>query len=78
VLIDVGSGSQGGSVSKWTGNEDERMRITIGDFGECRMFLNEKDEFCARNRGTDFIKSPEMLELTVNTRKDTDKYDRRK
>lgn len=42
------------------------------------MFLNEKDELCARNRGTDYIKSPEMLELAVNTRKDTDKYDRRK
>ena len=54
------------------------MLITVGDFGECRIFLNDKDEFCTRNRGTDFIKSPEMLELAVNTRKETDKYDRRK
>mmetsp|Transcript_41125 Transcript_41125/g.30243 ORF Transcript_41125/g.30243 Transcript_41125/m.30243 type:complete len:115 (+) Transcript_41125:92-436(+) len=42
------------------------------------MFFSEKDELCARNRGTDYIKSPEMLQLAMNTRKDTDKYDRRK
>jgi len=77
VLIDFGSQYQNKSVSKWA-QDDEKFRITIGDFGECKMFLNEKDEFCARNRGTDYIKSPEMLELAVNTRKDTDKYDRRK
>lgn len=40
--------------------------------------MNEKDELCLRNRGTDCCKSPEMLQLSINTRKDTDKYDRRK
>jgi len=54
------------------------MRLTIGDFGECKIFSNEKDELCQRNRGTDYCKSPEMLQLTISTRKDTDKYDRRK
>ena len=52
--------------------------ITVGDFGECHMYSNEKDEFFLRNRGTEAIKSPEMLELAINSRKDTDKYDRRK
>ena len=59
-------------------NEDDKIKLTIGDFGECKVFSNEKDEFCQRNRGTDFCKSPEMLQLTINTRKDTEKYDRRK
>ena len=54
------------------------MKITIGDFGECKIFLSEKDENCVVNRGTDYCKSPEMLQLAINTRKDTDKYDRRK
>lgn len=54
------------------------MKITIGDFGECKIFLSETDEMCIVNRGTDYCKSPEMLQLAINTRKDTDKYDRRK
>lgn len=40
---------------------EDDFDITIGDFGECKIFSNEKDEFCVRNRGTDSIKSPEML-----------------
>jgi serine/threonine protein kinase len=42
------------------------------------MFTSDKDEFQSRNKGTEFIKSPEMLQLAIATRKDTDKYDRRK
>ena len=57
---------------------EDDFEITIGDFGECKIFSNDKDEFCVRNRGTDSIKSPEMLNLYVNTRKDHEKYDRRK
>jgi len=41
-------------------SEDD-YQITFADFGECKIFSNEKDEFCTRNRGTDSIKSPEML-----------------
>lgn len=79
VLLDFGSNNSASPLSKW-GKEfdEERVRITIGDFGECKIFLNEKDELCNRNRGTDCCKSPEMLQLSINTRKDTDKYDRRK
>lgn len=58
--------------------DEDKLRLTIGDFGECKIFSTEKDEFCTRNRGTDYCKSPEMLQLTINTRKDTEKYDRRK
>ena len=40
---------------------EDDFEITIGDFGECKIFSDEKDELCTRNRGTDSIKSPEML-----------------
>lgn len=52
--------------------------IAIADFGECYMFTNDRDAYSNKNRGTDAIKSPEMLLLAINTRKETDKYDRRK
>ena len=42
------------------------------------MFTSEEDEYCLKNRGTEYIKSPEMLTLTINTKKETDQYDRRK
>jgi serine/threonine protein kinase len=56
----------------------DAFAITVGDFGECHMYVSDKDEFNQRNKGTDHIKSPEMLLLAVAIRKDTDKYDRRK
>ena len=42
------------------------------------MFVDEDDEFCMRNRGTEYIKSPEMLTLTLNSKKEADNFDRRK
>ena len=54
------------------------MSVKIADFGECKMFINEQDEYCTRNRGTECIKSPEMLNLGYNIRRDDDKFDRRK
>jgi serine/threonine protein kinase len=42
------------------------------------MFTSEEDEYCLRNRGTEYIKSPEMLTLTIQTKKEGDQYDRRK
>ena len=71
----IGTAKKARDLSNLT---DEDFEITIGDFGECKIFSNDKDEFCTRNRGTDCIKSPEMLQLTIHTRKDHDKYDRRK
>ena len=54
------------------------MNVVLADFGECKMFSSEDDEYCLKNRGTEYIKSPEMLTLTINTKKETDQYDRRK
>jgi serine/threonine protein kinase len=72
--------SDGGAGDKTGGDHDFRddFRITVGDFGECWMYTGDDDEFCAKNRGTEFTKSPEMLRLAADTRKDTDRYDRRK
>lgn len=56
----------------------EDCQVTIGDFGESRMFVNSEDEVCMRNKGTEYIKSPEMLLITVAAKKEHDKYDRRR
>lgn len=42
------------------------------------MFTNPEDELCLGNKGTEYIKSPEILLLTIATRKENDKYDRRR
>jgi serine/threonine protein kinase len=55
------------------------LSVKIADFGECKMFLSEKDEYCVRSRGTNVIKSPEMLKnYGFQVRTDDDNYDRRK
>ncbi len=60
------------------GEDDTVLNVALGDFGECKLFTNEDDEYDLKPRGTECIKSPEMLTMTINVRKDTDKYDRRK
>jgi hypothetical protein len=37
------------------------FRCVLGDFGESKMGTTDADEFTTRNRGTEFIKAPEML-----------------
>jgi serine/threonine protein kinase len=39
---------------------------SLADFGVAKVFHDEKDSFTTRNRGTEFIKSPEML-IVANT-----------
>jgi serine/threonine protein kinase len=45
------------------GPQEEKMLLTIGDFGECQIFLSDKDELNTRSRGTEVIMSPEMMTL---------------
>ena len=60
-----------------TKEQDEAAPVVaVADFGESRMF--EDEELDLRNRGTEIIKCPEMLELEKVGRKDTTTYDRRK
>jgi serine/threonine protein kinase len=58
--------------------EELPFEIALADFGECKIFLNEDEELDLQNRGTEYIKSPEMLGLTLNSRKDGENYDRRR
>jgi serine/threonine protein kinase len=59
-------------------NSETNFLVALGDFGECKMFISDVDEFWEKNRGTELFMSPEMFMLAINTRKDTEKYDRRK
>lgn len=58
--------------------EEVPFEVALADFGECKIFLNEDEELDLQNRGTEYIKSPEMLSLTLNSRKDGENYDRRR
>ena len=44
---------------------DDKLNVVLADFGECKMFTSEEDEYCTKSRGTEYIKSPEMLTLTI-------------
>jgi len=60
-----------------TGVDDQIPRIAVADFGESRMMLDEND-VCTRNRGTEVLKCPEMLQIDKVARQEGDYYDRRK
>eukprot|EP00930_Biecheleria_cincta_P043099 TRINITY_DN29629_c0_g2_i1.p1 TRINITY_DN29629_c0_g2~~TRINITY_DN29629_c0_g2_i1.p1 ORF type:complete len:2869 (-),score=436.17 TRINITY_DN29629_c0_g2_i1:60-7904(-) len=59
------------------GMNDPVPRIALVDFGESRM-LAHAAELDMRNRGTEIIKGPEMLELHVVASKNNVAHDRRK
>lgn len=50
-------------------------RIAVADFGEARI---TDDDVCMKNRGTECIKSPEMLSIANSIRKDGVGFDRRR
>ena len=52
--------------------------VAVGDFGECRIFSHPHTELDMKSRGTECIKSPEMLTLALQLKKENDSYDRRK
>ncbi|KRW99809.1 Protein kinase-like domain [Pseudocohnilembus persalinus] len=56
----------------------KNIRIVLGDFGSCKLFKNEDDEYDLQSRGTEYIQSPEMLTLTIKRKRESDTYDRRK
>lgn len=83
VVIEYINASDGSSIGQdnfdYSAPDEHNISVKIADFGECRMFLNEQDEHCSRSRGTNVIKSPEMLINTgIQARRDDDDYDRRK
>jgi len=52
--------------------------IALADFGESKMYTCAADEHTHRNRGTEFIMSPEMINIARARYKGDDRYDRRK
>ena len=64
------------NLGNWS--EEGDMRISICDFGVCHLFANEQDERSLLDRGTQYIKSPEMLKLDIKKNNQGDEYDRRK
>ena len=52
--------------------------VVVTDFGESRMFAAGEAVGTLRNRGTEYIKSPEMLTISNASQKDLKGYDRRR
>ena len=44
-------------------------KAVFADFGVCKSYANESDELDLKSRGTECIKSPEMLTLTLKNKK---------
>ena len=42
------------------------------------MMESEEDAYCLRNRGTEHLKSPEMLAIARQVNKEMDSHDRRR
>lgn len=57
--------------------EDPNFKLVLGDFGEAHLFSTESDAYTIRHRGTDCIKSPEMLKIEM-LKSSNKNYDRRK
>lgn len=60
----------------WQGGE-WLPQVALADFGESRM-MTSAEELDTRNRGTEIVKCPEMLELEKFGKKEGNCYDRRK
>ncbi|KAJ1488527.1 kinase-like domain-containing protein, partial [Baffinella frigidus] len=67
---DEGGGEEGGG--------DPGFDIVLCDFGESKVYGPDEDGYTTRNRGTEFMKSPEMLTVANASSKERSTYDRRK
>lgn len=54
------------------------FKITIVDLGTCKIFVDEDEELNLVGRGTQFIKSPEMVSLDIANNDEGANYDRRR
>lgn len=52
--------------------------VVLADFGESRRFHPDEEPITSRNRGTECIKSPEMLQVANATKKARANFDRRR
>ena len=54
------------------------FKITIADLGTCKIFVDEDEELDLVSRGTQAIKSPEMVNLDIANNDEGANYDRRR
>jgi len=52
--------------------------LVVTDFGESKLYSAAQDGYTTRNRGTEYIKSPEMLTVANASSKERANFDRRK
>ncbi|GIQ79605.1 hypothetical protein KIPB_000272 [Kipferlia bialata] len=57
--------------------DDIPLLVCVGDFGESEIFVSEEDAYTRDNRGTEYIKSPEML-VAANAASGKAGFDRRR
>ncbi|KAK9831313.1 hypothetical protein WJX81_001162 [Elliptochloris bilobata] len=71
--------SHGGEAALWAPpSEHPPFRAVLADFGESVMYGAGEEPLTTRNRGTEFVKSPEMLLVGNAARRDRVGYDRRR
>jgi serine/threonine protein kinase len=62
----------------WNATSASAFKVCLADFGESKIYMDDEESYTLRNRGTEFMKSPEMLTVAYASKKNRDTYDRRK
>eukprot|EP01132_Coremiostelium_polycephalum_P007428 gene7428-9130_t len=57
---------------------DPNFTVCLADWGEAKVYKQDIEGYTTRNRGTEFIKSPEMLTIAYASQKTRENFDRRK
>jgi len=57
---------------------DPNFTVCMADWGEAKVYSLDIEGYTTRNRGTEFIKSPEMLTVAYASQKTRENFDRRK
>ena len=60
------------------GRDVPSFDVVVTDFGESKIYSPWQDGYTTRNRGTEYIKSPEMLTVANASSKERANFDRRK
>ncbi|KAF4711146.1 hypothetical protein FOZ63_006010 [Perkinsus olseni] len=61
------------------GSSSSGIAVVLADFGESRVLEGPQNtDLCVRNRGTEFVKPPEMLTMERALRRDDAAFDRRR
>ena len=76
ILVDPHKGALEDDMSPQT--EQPPFSVVLADFGESKTFPDGVKHYSVRNRGTECIKSPEMLTVSNATKKTAESYDRRR